>query len=239
MTDRGIRGWRRCAGAFLAFAIATPAAFAPTAADTLDLRTPHGGAYQLRITSLKQARFSTTVPQQYDFSCGSAATATLLTHQYRYPVTEADVFLRMYANGDQAKIREEGFSLLDMRRYLAAHGFEADGFELPIEKLAEEGLPAIVLLNDRGYRHFVVVKGLRNGRILLGDPARGTRAMPVPRFHELWDNGVMFVIHNRRDVAQFNQPRDWRTAPPAPMELGIQRDGLRNTVIPKRGPGDF
>ena len=63
--------------------------------------------------------------------------------------------------------------------------------------------------------------------------------MPVPRFHELWDNGVMFVIHNRRDVAQFNQPRDWRTAPPAPMDLGIQRDGLRNTVIPKRGPGDF
>ena len=25
----------------------------------------------------------------------------------------------------------------------------------------------------------------------------------------------------------------------APMELGIQRDGLRNTVTPKRGPGDF
>ena len=225
MTDPQARTWRWYAGCALVAVMAVPAGSAPAAADTLDLRTPHGGAYQLRVTSLKQARFSTTVPQQYDFSCGSAATATLLTHQYGYPVTEADVFLRMYANGDQAKIREEGF--------------EADGFELPIEKLAEEGLPAIVLLNDRGYRHFVVVKGLRNGRILLGDPARGTRAMPVPRFHELWDNGVMFVIHNRRDAAQFNQPRDWRTAPPAPLETGIQRDGLRNTVLPKRGPGDI
>src|SRR5690606_15568794 len=121
---------------------------------------------------LKEARFRTTLPQQYDFSCGSAATATLLTFQYGYPVSEEDVFVQMYRNGDQRKIQTEGFSLLDMRRYLESQGFTADGFELPLDKLLEEGLPAIVLLNDRGYRHFVVVKGLRDGRVLLGDPAR-------------------------------------------------------------------
>ena len=62
-------------------------------------------------------------------------------------------------------------------------------------------MPAIVLLNDRGYRHFVVVKGLRNVRVLLGDPARGTRAMSRARFEALWDNRVLFVIHNRREIA--------------------------------------
>ena len=211
----------------------------PLQASEVAVRVPHGGSFNLGITSLKEARFKTTVPQHYDFSCGSAATATLLTHQYGLPVNEEQVFVKMYAHGDQAKIRKEGFSLLDMRRYLQSKGFEADGFELPIEKLAEEGVPAIVLLNDRGYRHFVVVKGLRNGRVLLGDPARGTRAMPLSRFNELWDNRVLFVIHNRRELARFNHPRDWSTAPPARIDIVIQLDGLRNITMPKRGPGDI
>ena len=208
-------------------------------ASEMDLRVPTGGAYQLRVTSLKEARFRTTIPQQYDFSCGSAATATLLTFQYGHPVTEEEVFVRMYNHGDQARIRRDGFSLLDMRRYLQSQGFEADGFELPLEKLQEEGVPAIVLLNDRGYRHFVVIKGIKNGRVLIGDPARGTRAMPRSRFEALWDNRVLFVVHNRRELARFNQSRDWQTAPPAPLDIGIQRDGLRNVTMPRRGPGDI
>lgn len=208
-------------------------------ASKVDLRVPHGASYAVKLTSLKEARFKTTVPQQYDFSCGSAATATLLTYQYGHRVSEAEVFTKMYALGNRAKIRAEGFSLLDMRRYLLSQGFEADGFDLPLDKLLQEGLPAIVLLNDRGYRHFVVIKGLKGGRVLIGDPARGTRAMTRPQFDRLWDNRVLFVVHNRREVAQFNHPRDWRTAPPAPMEMGVQRDGLRNVVMPRRGPGDI
>lgn len=209
-------------------------------AGSVDVRVPQGGGnYGVRVVSLKEARFQTTVPQQYDFSCGSAAVATLLTYQYGVPVSESEVFMQMYARGDQQKIQHEGFSLLDMRSYLMSKGFEADGFELPLDKLFEEGLPAIVLLNDRGYRHFVVVKGMRNGRILVGDPARGTRAMPRSRFEQLWDNHVLFVVHNRRDMAGFNLARDWRTAPPAPLDVGISRYGLYYNVTPRRGPGDI
>lgn len=212
---------------------------APLHAGVLELRVPQAGQFGVRVTSLKEARFRTTVQQRFDFSCGSAATATLLTYQYGHPVSEEEVFVRMYAHGDQARIRREGFSLLDMRRFLQARGYEADGFELPLDKLLEQGLPAIVLLNDRGYRHFVVIKGLRHGRVLLGDPARGTRAMSRRRFEALWDNNVLFVVHNRRDSARFNQAVDWRTAPPAPLDSGIQREGLRNATMPRRGPGDF
>lgn len=210
-----------------------------THAAAVDVRVPPGASYAIKLTSLKEARFKTTVRQQYDFSCGSAATATLLTYQYGHRVSEAEVFSKMFASGDKAKIRSEGFSLLDMRRYLQSQGFVADGFELPLDKLFDEGLPAIVLLNDRGYRHFVVIKGMRGGRVLVGDPARGTRAMSRGQFEKLWDNRVLFVVHNRRSLAQFNHPRDWRTAPPAPMDMGVQREGLRNIVMPKRGPGDI
>ena len=207
-------------------------------AGALGLRSPTGG-YNLKVTSLKEARFKGTIRQQYDFSCGSAAVATLLTYQFGQPVSEAEVFAKMYARSDRRKVQREGFSLLDMRRYFQSRGYRADGFELPLDKLLEERVPAIVLINQRGYRHFVVIKGLRDNRVLIGDPSAGTRTIPRDRFERIWDNRVLFVVHNRRELARFNLDSDWRMAPTGPSNLGIQRNGLQNTVIPKRGPGDI
>ena len=198
-----------------------------------------GQSINLRLTSLKEARFRNTIRQKYDFSCGSAAVATLLTYQYGYPVNEQAAFEQMYAQGDRAKIGKEGFSLLDIKRYLAANGFEADGFEVPLDRLEQEHLPAIVLIDERGYHHFVVVKGLYDGRVLIGDPALGTRSLPRARFEAMWKNRLVFVIHNRRSLAVFNSPSDWRAAPMAPLGNGIDRRGLDGITMPKRGPGDI
>ncbi|MEN1958056.1 C39 family peptidase [Luteimonas changyuni] len=228
-------------GLWLAVACIVGLAVLPGAAlaGRAEVRVPYGGSYSMQVTSLKAARYRTTIPQQYDYSCGSASVATLLTFQYGQSVGEADVFRHMYERGDQARIRREGFSMLDMRAYLQAQGYAADGFEVPLDRLLEEGLPAIVLLNDRGYRHFVVVKGMRHGRVLVGDPARGTRLLPRREFDRLWDNRVLFVVHNRRALAAFNHPRDWRLAPLAPLATAVQRQGLQDVVIRRRGPGDI
>jgi predicted double-glycine peptidase len=197
------------------------------------------GAYSLHVTSLKEARFRNTIRQQYDFSCGSAAVATLLSYQYGYPVDERAAFVQMYVHGNQPKIRREGFSLLDIKRYLQSNGFDADGFQLPLEKLQQEMLPAIALIDEKGYHHFVVIKGLLGGRVLLGDPAVGTRSVPVAQFDGVWKNKLLFVIHNRRSWATFNSPDDWRAAPFAPLRAGIDRAGLGNLTLPRRGPGDI
>ena len=198
-----------------------------------------GGDFTIPVRSLKQQRQARTLIQKYDFSCGSAAVATLLTHHFNYPVTEQQVFTWMYENGDQEKIHREGFSLLDMKHYLATLGFEADGFEQPLEKLAQARVPAIVLINTNGYHHFVVVKGLQPGRVLIGDPAQGTRALSRKEFDEKWQNGLLFVIHNRMDVARFNVAADWRVAPHAPIGQCISREGMEMWSLPKLGPGDF
>ncbi|WP_460877392.1 C39 family peptidase [Rhodanobacter koreensis] len=198
-----------------------------------------GNSYGFHITSLKEARFRNTIRQKYDFSCGSAAVATLLTYQYGYPVNEQTAFEQMYAHGDRQKISKEGFSLLDIKEYLQASGFDADGFQVPLEKLQQEHLPAIVLIDEKGYHHFVVIKGLRDGRVLIGDPARGTRTMPLSQFDALWKNHLVFVIHNRRSLAVFNNPADWRVAPIAPLGLGIDRSGLGTLTLPKDGPDDL
>jgi len=197
------------------------------------------GDVVIPLTTLKQARMGRTLIQKYDFSCGSAALATLLTHHYGFPVTEEAVFEQMYEHGDQKKIHTEGFSLLDMKRYLEAQGFEADGFEQPLDKLNEARVPAIVLINSDGYHHFVVIKGLQDDRVLLGDPASGTRAVPRKAFEAMWQNGLLFVIHNRMESARFNVAADWRAAPHSPVGTGIARNSMFDVTVPKLGPGDF
>lgn len=198
-----------------------------------------GGSYSVKVTSLKEARYKATTRQQYDFSCGSAAVATLLTYHYAYPVTEQAVFEDMFSRGNQDKIRKEGFSLLDIKTYLARHQFQADGFALPLSKLVESGLPALVLIAEKGYHHFVVIKGMRDGRILIGDPSSGTRAVSREHFESIWANKLLFVIHNKQTEARFNQFTDWQVAPRAPLASGLAIDSMASAPWAKLGPGDF
>lgn len=208
-------------------------------AAALELPAIGGSRFTVPVASMKQIRFQTTLRQQYDFSCGSAAVATLLTHHYAHPVSEQHVFEQMFARGNQQKIRKEGFSLLDMKRFLAARGFQADGFKLPLQKLVEAKRPAIVLVAEKGYHHFVVIKGAADGRILIGDPANGTRALTVAAFEQIWISKLLFVIHGAPSTPTFNHVADWRAAPAAPLSTGINRDGVSGLTMPKLGPADY
>jgi predicted double-glycine peptidase len=87
--------------------------------------------------------------------------------------------------------------------------------------------------------HFVVIKGLKGDRVLIGDPANGTRAVKRAVFEANWKGGLLFVIHNQMNYARFNVAEDWRSAPQAPLVAGINREGLAGISIPKNGPGDF
>ena len=223
----------------LSILAAAASAWVTVQASTLELSGINGGRYALQVTSLKEARFKATTRQQYDFSCGSAAVATLLTHHYNDPVTEQSVFEAMFARGDQKKIRSEGFSLLDMKTYLNTRQFLADGFELTLDKLLASRLPAIVLISEKGYRHFVVIKGMRNGRILMGDPSTGTRAISRIAFDAIWVNKVLFVIHNNQAQAKFNTEADWQIAPRSPVATGVNLDILGSITLTKFGQGDF
>lgn len=168
------------------------------------------GSLNVKVTSLKERRFKGTVQQQYDFSCGSATLATLLSYHYEDKVTEADVFKVMYDSGDQYKIHKEGFSLLDMKKYLEKRGYKADGFKISLDKLVEIGVPAIVLLNNKGFKHFTVIKGVTKKDVLLGDPALGSRVLSRKEFESMW-NGLAFLVRNKKEVAarHFNVPVEW------------------------------
>lgn len=183
-----------------------------------------GSHLSVPVKSLKEIRFHSTVRQRYDFSCGSAAIATLLRYHYGHPISEREVFVAMYERGDQARIQQEGFSLFDMKRYLEGAGFRADGFRIGIDRLAAIGVPGIALTAVNGYRHFVVVKGVRGDELLVADPALGLRLMKRAEFEAGW-NGIFFLVRNHADKgrAAFNASSDWALLGRAPTEALAER----------------
>jgi predicted double-glycine peptidase len=79
------------------------------------------------VKSLLEMRQQGVVIQQWDLSCGAAALATILRYEYDDPATEREIARGLInrkeylANPTLVKSRE-GFSLLDLKRYVDAHG---------------------------------------------------------------------------------------------------------------------
>ena len=176
------------------------------------------GDYAVPVTSVEDKRFTGVVRQRYDFSCGSAALATLLRFHYDLDVREEVAFRGMWARGDQAQIRRLGFSLLDMKRWLTSRGLSADGYKVPLQKVAETGVPGIALIAVKEYRHFVVVKGVSAHEVLIGDPSSGLTVMPRAEFERAW-NGVYFVLSDDQPLgkSRFNQRSQWVALARAPL----------------------
>jgi predicted double-glycine peptidase len=80
----------------------------------------------------------------------------------------------------------EGFSLLDLKRYVEAHGFKGEGLgQLDFNDLIENA-PIMVPVNALGYNHFVIFRGVMRDRVLLADPAWGNRTMTTDKFQRMW-----------------------------------------------------
>jgi len=199
------------------------------------------GISNVPIRSIQERKFDRVVRQQFDFSCGSAALATLLTFHYDQDTDEQESFRWMYERGDQEKISKVGFSLLDMKKFLESAGYEADGYKATLDTLGEARVPAIALISIRGYRHFVVIKGVRDNEVLLGDPALGLRKMTRQEFQASWDNGILFIIRSKAEVGgrTFNTMAEWSRIPRAPLGLALAEESLASVTISLPGFGEF
>ncbi|WP_188629695.1 C39 family peptidase [Oceanisphaera marina] len=200
--------------------------FFPVASFALNLPGAGGGHLRVPVKSFGEIKFGEVVKQKYDFSCGSAALASLLTHHYNMPITEATVFEEMFKYGDKEKIEKKGFSMLDMKKFLSRRGLNSDGYTLKVKDVAKLAMPTIALVNYNGYNHFVVVKGVEDNKVLVGDPSIGMHVIEEEKFDKS-SNGIFLFIRDNTDIAKasFNQREDWEhSAPAAPSRMAfIQR----------------
>ena len=143
------------------------------------------------VQSLKELREQGVIRQKSDLSCGAAALATLLNFQFGDHVTERQVTegliqRKEYIEHPEVVRLREGFSLLDLKRYVTGRGYAGIGYgKLKFEDLAALA-PVIVAVSPLGYNHFVVFRGRLGEKVLLADPAFGNRTMSLEKFEGIW-----------------------------------------------------
>lgn len=153
-----------------------------------------GGAVVFKpIQSVRERKFVDLVQQKTDFSCGAAALATILRQAYWLDVDEAQIIEGMLAHSDQDLVRVQGFSMLDMKRYVESLGMRARGYRVQPDTLKSIQIPVVVLMDIRGYKHFVVMQKVHNGWVYIGDPVLGHKRFTIDDFVKGW-NGIIFAV---------------------------------------------
>jgi predicted double-glycine peptidase len=143
------------------------------------------------VRSLLEIRRDGVMIQSWDLSCGAAALGTLLRYEFGKPVTEKEIARGLMRRGAYVKHPElvqiqEGFSLLDLKRYLRAHGYRGLGLgKMDLNDLIKWA-PIMVPIDALGYNHFVIFRGVMGNRVLLADPAWGNRTMTIDKFERMW-----------------------------------------------------
>jgi predicted double-glycine peptidase len=145
------------------------------------------------VRSLLEIRHAGVMIQNWDLSCGAAALGTLLRYEFGESVTEKEIARGLISRGEYIEHPElvqirEGFSLLDLKRYVQTRGYKGLGFgKLDVNDLIERA-PIVVPINALGYNHFVIFRGIMGDRVLLADPAWGNRTMTLDKFQRMWLN---------------------------------------------------
>jgi len=152
------------------------------------------------------SRWGLIARQEFDYSCGAAALATLLRLQFKESVTENLVLneiMRGLSKKQIADRRKHGLSLLDLKKYSRGKGYSAVALILDVSAPLKLGMPIIVLLDNGISQHFAVLKCIQKGKASLADPARGNIQMPIKLFLQEW-RGVALVLERespRRGLA--------------------------------------
>jgi predicted double-glycine peptidase len=155
---------------------------------------PNGALYSGPVESMQESRYRNMVRQHTDYSCGAAALATILRYAYHLNVDETQVIQGMMGVADTELVRQRGFSMLDIKHYVESLGMRGRGYRVDEARLRSLRVPGLVLMDVRGFRHFVVLKQVRNDTVELADTMLGNRQMALADFIKAWPSHAVFVV---------------------------------------------
>jgi predicted double-glycine peptidase len=182
---------------------------------------------------MKDLRDQNIVKQRFDYSCGAAALATMLRYGFGEDVTEREILVQLFgllSEQEKTDRLATGFSLLDLQRVAQARGYNAQGFRLAPDQLSQLGGPMIVFIEPRGYKHFAVLRGVRDDRAYLADPSRGNIRTPVYSFVEDFvqadGKGIIFVVEPKTGLPSDKMPLTLAKNGTPRMEIMTAREML-------------
>jgi uncharacterized protein len=165
------------------------------------------------VASLKDIRDRNVVRQQFDYSCGAAALATIMRYGFGEDVGEQDILDQLFEilpDEEEGLRTNDGFSLLDLQRVAQARQYRAEGFRIAPQFLSQLNGPVIVFIQPRGYNHFAVLRGVQDDRVYLADPSRGNVRMPAYAFLDMWlqedGMGIIFAVEPNAGLPEGASP---------------------------------
>lgn len=195
-------------------------------------------------------RARSVVLQRYDRGCGPAALATVLRYVYGDDdVTEQELLEEMIRRKAEEGQLDGGFSFLDLIGAAERRGYETLAGQAPLGELRKLNVPAIVLLDRGDLRHFVVLWGVVEDRVYLGDPLIGNVAVSLAEFDHEWIGVLLIVVPPQeqlgdavakvQDQLRFMERTRWLDSSFAPLD-SVYRSSL-GTGLPFLGPlpGEF
>ena len=164
------------------------------------LHTPQH-ATTIQVKSWKQLRDQGIEKQDLDYSCGSAAVATILRAYYGVEVYERDILKEVEKLGNDGAA-----SFSDLQKAVQTFGFKATGISTDFDTLKTIKIPALLYLKYRDQDHFSVLRGISDSHVLLADSSWGNRTFTVHQFSKLWLDdtlkGKVLVIVPDKEVSQ-------------------------------------
>lgn len=146
---------------------------------------PNNFFLQIPLKSYSELKSKNLIKQQYDFSCGAASLATLLTYYLDEKTSEKEILDFLFPDIKDFTQKQE-ISFLDLANFSKSKGFKALGLSIDFSTLLEVKVPVIVYLLTRKNQHFSVFIGADKNFIYLADPSFGNIKIKYKKFKEMF-----------------------------------------------------
>ncbi len=167
---------------------------------------PEGiGTKERTIKTFVGMKRENVVMQKYDFSCGIASFLTLVRYSFGGDsLDEMEVlanFLDQLPEDRRKEVLEKGLSILDLKILAESFGYKVYAVTLKEASLSKIDRPVLVYLETPEYKHFSVLRGVKEGTVFLADPSTGKTRMPLDTFLGRWKGNIaVFLDSDKQKV---------------------------------------